>query len=120
MLSGLGFLPGIDDLPRDERLFWESDRVGAAGTAEEARRDGFLWVWDDGSTFRRPEVTASPFESCSKTAPMSDEPARDKSVPFMGITGGGALPNLGSGGGGGGPGAACDGDMGDLIDVWPD
>lgn len=59
-LSGLGFLLGCGDLDRDERLLWESERVE---TGALARRDGFLWVCDEGETFRRCEVTASPFDS---------------------------------------------------------
>ncbi len=69
MLSG--FLPGMGDLPRKD--ICEEERLGAEAIVEEARREGFLWVISLLSTFRRPEVTASPRESWSKTAPMSEE-----------------------------------------------
>ena len=101
MLSGLGRLLGTGDLPL---LDCESDRVG--GTAAPARRKGFLCVCWEGSTLRRPAVTASPLDSWSKTAPMSDVGARDELVPFVGIGGGGGAPSrvgIGGGGGGGGP-----------------
>lgn len=113
MLSGLGFVPGMGDrLPREEE---ESDRTGPAGTAEPARREGFLWVWEEGSTLRSLDVTASPLEISSKTAPMSDG-LRELGTPLGGMGGGGgALLKLGSGGGGGGPPAeGCGGS--DLVD----
>ncbi len=100
MLSGLGFVPGRGDLPREED---ELERTGPEGTAEPARREGFLCVWDDGSTFRNLEVTDSPLEISSKTAPMS-EGLREVDTPLDGIGGGGGgLLKLGRGGGGGGP-----------------
>ena len=58
MLSGFGFFPGSGDLPRLDD--WEEERDGADGTADVVRREGFLCVWDDGSTFRRCDVTDSP------------------------------------------------------------
>ena len=118
MLSGLGFLPGRGDLPRPD--VWEEERDGADGTAEVVRREGFLWVWDDGSTFRRCEVTDSPLEIWSKTAPMSDAPPFE--APFAGIGGGGggALSKFGSGGGGGAPGPAEGEEIEGLASVWPD
>lgn len=114
MLSGLGFVPGRGYLPREED---ESERTGADGTAEPARREGFLCVWDDGSTFRSLEVTDSPLEISSKTAPMS-EALWEVDRPLGGIGGGGGgagLLKLGRGGGGGGP-RAEDGGAGDLVD----
>lgn len=60
MLSGLGFLPGRGDLLLVE--VWDDERTGPEGTAEEARKDGFLCVWVEGSTLRRCEVTLSPEE----------------------------------------------------------
>ena len=88
-------------------LFWESERVGIEETAVLARREGFLWVWEEGSTLRSLEVTASPLDISSKTAPMSEEALRVEGTPFEGIEGGGGgLSKVGRGGGGGGPGAA--------------
>lgn len=75
----------------------DSERVG---TTAPARREGFLWVWREGSTLRRPEVTASPLESWSKTAPMS-ELLLGAAVPFDGMGGGGGALLDGNGGGGG-------------------
>ena len=68
-----------------------------------ARREGFLWVIAEGSTFRRPEVTSDPREIWSNTAPMSVAPAFAL-VPLTGIggAGGGGPSNEGIGGGGGG------------------
>lgn len=103
-----GFLPGSGDFPREERLFWLSERTGAEGTALPARREGFLWVCEEGSTLRSLEVTASPLEISSKTAPISLEPL-EVERPLGGIGGGGgALSNFGRGGGGGGPPLAED------------
>ena len=81
------------------------ERLGAGGAAEEARSDGFLWVWLDGSTFRRCDVTSEPREIWSKTAPMSEE-FDEAPVPLGGIGGGGGggPSNEGNGGGRGGAG----------------
>ena len=82
------------------------------------RREGFLWVCKDGSTLRRPAVTASPFESWSKTAPMSEVPPAEDVVPFVDIGGGGGtLSNDGRGGGGGGAGVDV---VGDVVGECPD
>ena len=115
ILSGLGRLPGTGDLPP---LDCESERVG--GTAAPARREGFLCVCCEGSTLRRPAVTASPFESWSNTAPMSEVGRRDVLVPLTGIGGGGGGPfRAGIGGGGGAGGFEDEGTA--LIDlVSPD
>lgn len=116
MLSG--FLPGMGDLPREDRLFWLSERAGAEGTALPARMEGFLCVWEDGSTLRSLEVTASPLDISSKTAPISAV-LFEVETPLGGMGGGGgALSNLGRGGGGGGPPAADCG-VGDLADEVP-
>ena len=119
MLSGLGFLPGKGDLLLEVEV-WDDERAGAEGTAEEARREGFLCVWVEGSTLRRCEVTLEPEEEiCENTAPMSADGALPlgPEVPFGGMGGGGgALSKLGSGGGGGGPGA----DEAEGFGVWPD
>ena len=96
MVSGFGFLLGTGDLPRSDDC--ESDLEG--GTTAPARRDGFLCVCCEGSTFRRPAVTASPFESWSKIAPISPPWAAE---PFGGKGGAGGVSNVGKGGGGGGP-----------------
>lgn len=101
-----GFLPGNGDL-RSPVEVCDSERMGPEGTAEEARRAGFLCVWVEGSTFRRCEVTLSPEEIWEKTASIAP---LDPSLPFDG-----ALSKFGSGGGGGGPGAEEDG-----LGVWPD
>ena len=116
MLSG--FLPGRGDFPREDILFWLSERVGAEGTALPARREGLLWVWEDGSTLRSFEVTDSPLEISSNTAPMSAG-LLVVEAPLGGIGGGGgALSNLGKGGGGGGP-PVDDCGVGDLADEGP-
>ena len=74
--------------------------------ASFARREGFLCVISDLSTFFRWEVTDEPRDISSNTAPMSEEPL--ELDPFKGIGGGGgALSKVGSGGGGGG-GAGAD------------
>ena len=87
ILSGFGRFPGIGDLPCADSEDCESDRVGGAELF--ARSEGFLCVCNEGSTFRRPEVTASPFESWSKTAPISDVPPREEVGPLAGMGGGG-------------------------------
>lgn len=113
MLSGFGLFLGTGDLPR---LDCESDAEDE--TTVFARSEGFLCVCNDGSTFRRPAVTASPLESWSKMAPMSELPA--PFAPLVGIGGGGgALSKDGNGGGGGGPEA--EGALAAEPDeVWPD
>ncbi len=112
MLSGLGFLPGSVNL-----MLPDVERVGVEGTAAPARRDGFLWVCDEGSTLRRWEVTAEPWEIWSKTAPMLSGLLLE--APFVGIGGGGGgLSNEGRGGGRGGPDAADGEDTADLEVVW--
>ena len=123
MLSGFGLLPGTGDLPRLERLPCDSDRE--RGTAELARREGFLCVCCEGSTFRRLAVTDSPLESSSKMAPMSDGALRAEVVVFADIGGGGGgggLSNFGSGGGGGGtrPVGLVSWEETSCWDVWPD
>ena len=60
MLSGFGFLLGIDDLLCMD--VWEDERLGPGGTGAEARREGFLCVISDLSTLRSPDVTAAPRE----------------------------------------------------------
>ena len=97
MLSGLGFVPGAGLLARaaDAEL---------SGTVEPARRDGFLCVISDLSTFRRPLVTSSPLLSSEKTAPrpVAAGPGSGFCSSIL-RTGGGP----GGGGGGGGGGAAA-------------
>lgn len=111
MDSGLGFLLG----PRPPREVWEEERTGALGTGAWARREGFLWVWAEGSTFLRCEVTSEPREIWPKTAPMSDVLEVDV-VPLGGIGGGGGPSKAGSGGGGGGGGGAgADDDGGGVL-----
>lgn len=110
MLSGLGFLDGMERVD-----VWEEDRLGPDGTVALARREGFLWVIDEGSTLRRPAVTSDPREIWSNTAPMSAAPGL-LLAPFAGIGGGGGGPsNEGIGGGGGGGGAPDDAGGGDLV-----
>ena len=100
MLSGFGFLLGT---LRDED--WEVERLGAGGMAEEDRREGFLCVWLEGSTFRRWDVTSEPREIWSKTAPMSV--VLGKLLALLGGSSGGeSLSKEGKGGGGGGAAAA--------------
>lgn len=90
----------MGDFPREDE---ESERTGPEGTAAPARREGFLWVWEEGSTFRSLDVTDSPLEISSKTAPISAG-LREVDTPLGGIGGGGGgLLKVGSGGGGGGP-----------------
>ena len=123
MLSGLGFLPGPGGLPGpavDVALFWESERVG---TVAPARREGFLCVWAEGSTLRRPAVTDSPLESCSNTPLISLVPEGEVNVPFAGMGGGGGGPSKdGRGGGGGGaaPEEVAVWIDGALEEAWPD
>ena len=96
MLSGLGFLLGVGLLPRTDPSF--------SGTVEFARKDGFLCVISDLSTFLRPLVTASPLLSSEKTAPKPPPSCAGAAlVSLIWRTGGG--PG-GGGGGGGGPPAA--------------
>jgi hypothetical protein len=93
MLSGLGFLPGAGLFPRTALEF--------SGTVEPARREGFLCVISDLSTFLSPLVTASPLLSSAKTAL---KPAAGPGSGFCSLilrTGGG--PGGGGGGGGGAP-----------------
>ena len=85
MLSGLGFLLGAGDLPRD--------KLGRSGAVDPARKLGFLCVISDLSTLRRPEVICSPWLSWSNTADMSG----------AGAVGAGAGGIPGGGGGGGAP-----------------
>ena len=109
MLSGLGFLPGMGDLPREEESdAVDDERTGPEGTpAFWARSEGFLWVCDEGSTFLRWDVTDAPREISLKTAPISAVLPLG-AVPLDGNGGGGgALSNVGSGGGGGGAGAGA-------------
>lgn len=56
ILSRLVSVPGMEDLLL-WRDFWEEEREGAEGTAEEVRREGFLCIGEEGSTLRRCEVT---------------------------------------------------------------
>lgn len=113
MLSGLGFLEGMERLE-----VWEEDLLGPDGTAALERREGFLWVIAEGSTLRRPEVTSDPREIWSNTAPISVAPPELLLDPFVGIGGGGGGgPSIdGIGGGGGGGGAPDDVGGGDLAD----
>lgn len=106
MLSGFGFLEGMGDLPRDVEELIEVCELLRSGTVEPARRDGFLCVISDLSTFRRPEVIVEPWFSWSNTADMSP-PLDTPFGPGGGGGGGGGVgassfSNLGSGGGGGG------------------
>ena len=119
MLSGLGFLPGRGDLPREDVDVCEDERTGPEGTlAFWARRAGFLWVISEGSTLLRCDVTAEPRAISSKTAPISPVPPLEVDS-FVGIGGrGGASSKLGSGGGGGG--AAADDGGGVFEDDTPD
>ena len=120
MLPGLGFVPGmLGLLPPLRAELWLSERTGPEGTEEPARREGFLWVCEEGSTFLSLEVTDSPREISSKTAPISAaEREFERPLGGMGGGGGGGLSNLGRGGGGGGaPVDDCGG--GDLEDdTW--
>lgn len=99
MLSGLGFLPGAGLLPRPD---------GPSETVELVRRDGFLCVISDLSTFLRPEVTDSPLLSSEKTAPKPPAAGAGAGVDsaLMSRTGGGPGGGGGGGGGGGAPPAA--------------
>lgn len=103
MLGGLGLIsgPGLR-----ERLISEvdevADGVALSGTVELARREGFLCVICDLSTFFRPAVTDSPRLSCSKTAPMSEPPEVADFVVLACALG----SKVGKGGGGGGGGGA--------------
>jgi hypothetical protein len=65
-----------------------------AGTTEDPRKEGFLWVISDLSTCRRPAVTAVPLLRSAITA----------AAPEAGATGCAATPAGGGGGGGGGGG----------------
>ena len=114
MLSG--FLPGKGDLPLEEVDVWEDERTGPEGTlAFCARREGFLCVIADGSTFFRCDVTDDPREISSNTAPISADPLAFD--PLTGISGGGgALSKVGRGGGGGGGAEPDDCGGGDLDD----
>lgn len=103
ILSGLGFFPGAG-------LF---ARAVPSDTVDPARRDGFLCVISDLSTFRSPFVTDSPLLSSEKTAPrpegVCDAPASAASV-LTSRTGGGP----GGGGGGGAPPAGGGGGGADV------
>lgn len=90
ILSGLGFLPGTGLFARE----YVSD------TIDPARREGFLCVISDLSTFRRPFVTASPWFRAEKTAPNPPGVATGVESIFKSTTGAG--PGGGGGGGGGG------------------
>ena len=116
MLGGLGLIsgPGLR-----ERLMSveeaEADVASFSGTVLPARREGFLCVICELSTFFSPEVTDSPLFSCSKTEPMSPGP------PFCVDTlvelddGVCALSKFGSGGGGGGGATAPDEGVAPLV-----
>jgi hypothetical protein len=73
-----------------------------SGTVELARREGFLCVICDLSTFLSPAVTDSPRLSCSNTAPMSEPPEAAAFVVLAWALG----SKVGRGGGGGGGGGA--------------
>ena len=115
ILGGLGLIsgPGL----RVRLMSVEEEAEGVlllSGTTPVERREGFLCVICDASTFFRPEVTDSPRLSCSKTAPMSLPPAFVAGGAGPGGGGGGALlAKVGKGGGGGGGAPALEG--GDLT-----
>ena len=58
MLSGLGFVLGRVRELEDE--FRDREDGPLVGTVDAARKEGFLCVIWEGSTFRRLEVTADP------------------------------------------------------------
>jgi hypothetical protein len=93
MLSGLGFLPGAGLLPRAD---------GPSETVELVRREGFLCVISDLSTFLRPEVTDSPLLSSEKTAPKPPAAGAGAGADSVLISRTGGGPGGGGGGGGGG------------------
>jgi hypothetical protein len=70
MLSGLGFLPGGTGLLALVELTLPVLSF-LLGTGAVARKEGFLCVIWDLSTFFSPAVTASPLLSCSKTASIA-------------------------------------------------
>lgn len=98
-LSGFGFLVGpLGDVP-----LVEDELLLRSGTTAVVRKDGFLCVICDASTFLRPDVMAAPLFRSAKTAPISAAGA------FF-APGAGGRP--GGGGGGGGGGAPPDGGNG--------
>ena len=107
MLSGLGFLSG-----REEVEVWDAERTGPDGTVLCDRKEGFLWVICEASTFLRFDVTSEPRDISLKTPPMSGVPPLPVE-PLTGIDGGGGLSKLGSGGGGGGAGDEAAGGVSD-------
>ena len=99
ILSGLGFTPGPAGL---------FDRCWCSpGTMAVVRREGFLCVIWDLSTFFRPDVTSSRLRA-EKTEDMPPLSPPTLLAPVDGWPG--MLSNCGKGGGGGGGGPPADGD----------
>ena len=101
MLGGLGLISGTGLREREMSEVEEAVEADLSGTVEVARREGFLCVICDLSTFFNPEVTDMPRLSCSNMAPIS-EPSDVADLVVLAWALGSKVGRGGGGGGGGG------------------